>query len=142
MTSCNSCRESSSILAFEFPLLLCGTSLSSLLFLNTFSYNFLEYLSLSFPLRRITNLFLTGNDHMTDLSAGVPHNEDGSVRLIHKNLAYSFRIVLQTMSGFFAPQEMISNDFPLQRVLIELPVFLERDDLLANQGHRGFLDAK
>ena len=89
---------------------------------------------------------------MTDSLGGVPCAENESVFLIHGEpcpqcrpliLAYSTRIVLQTVYDCFVPQEVISYDIPLQRVLIEVPVLLGRHDLLAIQGgNRGFLDAQ
>ena len=42
----------------------------------------------------------------------------------------------------FGPQDVISYDIPLQRVLMELPVLLWRHDLLLVQENRGFLDAQ
>ena len=82
---------------------------------------------------------------------GVPCVENESVYLVNGDpclhfrpliLAYSLRIVLQTVCVSFLFLKRSSRIiFPLQKVLIELPVLLERHDLLVVQENRGFLDA-
>ena len=57
-------------------------------------------------------------------------------------LACSTRIGLQTVSSSFVPQEAVSYDIPLQRVLMWQLFLLEQLDQLAIQGNLGFLDAQ
>ena len=57
-------------------------------------------------------------------------------------LAYSTRIVLQTIYDSSVFQVAVSCDFVLQRVLIELLSLIGQQDLLAIQGYCGFLDAQ
>ena len=88
---------------------------------------------------------------MTDSPGRVPCVEIESVGQIHGEpclrfrpliLAFSSRIVLQTLDGSSVLQEAISYDIPLQRVLIQLPFRLGRQVLLAIQENRGSLDAQ
>ena len=88
---------------------------------------------------------------MNDLLGRVRCVENESVGLIHGEaclhirpltLAFSFRIVLRTVCDSSVPQEAISYDILLQKILIELPVLLGRHDLLVIQEDREFLIAQ
>ena len=70
--------------------------------------------------------FLSGNDHMPVSLGRVPCAENESVGLIHGKQCLHFlllilasQIMLQTMSDSFVPQEVISYDIPLERVLYD-----------------------
>ena len=78
-------------------------------------------------------------------------SENESVGLIHREqslhfllliLACSSQIVLPTVSDSFVPQEVISYDIPLERVLTVLPALLGRLALLVIQENPELIDVR